>query len=115
MERRYLVLVCSGPTCGERRGSQELMARMRSALAARGLEDSVSLEAKGCFGHCHRGPNVLVCPVEDDDAPAGAGLPAGDVLYSRMRPEDVDRVVERHLHRGQVIWAFVGRPEWRDD
>ena len=57
---RLTVVVCRGPTCGDKRGSGALAARLAETVAARGLEDRVRVVDEVCLGHCLRGPNILV-------------------------------------------------------
>jgi len=105
---KLAVIVCRGPTCGDQRSSAELHAHLERSIAARHLEEQVSLEWETCFGHCLRGPNILVCPTAN-----GAGTPALDtpaaVLYSRMTVADLDRVVDKHLAGGIVVRPLLHR------
>lgn len=100
-------MVCRGPTCGERRGSGELAARLAETLRARGLEDRVRLVDEYCLGHCLRGPNILV-------QEEGSGEPFGGVLYNRMTAEELDRVIEKHLVGGMAIRILMNRPPIKD-
>jgi (2Fe-2S) ferredoxin len=92
---------------------------LQATIAARGLADRITLSQETCFGHCLRGPNVLVC---DTDELAGArGLayapgpvPTSAVLYNRMTPADLDRVIDRHLVGGMVVRPLLNRPPARD-
>ena len=47
----------------------------------------------GCRGFCEKGPNVTITP--------------GDILYTQVKPEDVDEIVERHLIRGEIVERLV--------
>jgi len=100
--RRLTVMVCRGPTCGERRNSAALHDRLAELVAARGVGDRVTLAWETCFGHCLRGPNILVYPSSELD---GALAPAA-VLYNRMTLADLDRVIDKHLLGGMVVRAF---------
>jgi (2Fe-2S) ferredoxin len=109
--RRLTVIVCRGPTCGEQRDSAVLLAHLQRTVAARGLDGQVTLLEETCFGHCLRGPNVLVC---DTDQVSGAAMQPGPeapsaVLYNRMTVEDLDRVVEKHLMGGMVVRPLLNR------
>jgi len=104
------VIVCRGPTCGDRRNSGALYARLQETIAARALEKRVALSWETCFGHCQRGPNILVCADGDGTAPG-----PGAVLYNRMTLTDLDRVIERHLMGGMVVRLLLNRPPVRDD
>ena len=106
--RRLTVLVCRGPTCGERRNSAALHDRLRELVEARGLGERVTLGWETCFGHCIRGPNVLVY---DTDEVRGwqvyAGLDASSaVLYNRVTPEELERMQRLRLGGGFDVRAF---------
>lgn len=105
--RRLTVVVCRGPTCGERRGSGELAAHLVETVRARGLEERVTVVDEYCLGHCSRGPNILV---QED----GTADPFGGVLYDRMTVADLDRVIEKHLVGGMVIRVLMNRPPIKD-
>jgi (2Fe-2S) ferredoxin len=103
------VVVCTGPVCGDRRGSGKLIEHLRVRVLARGLEGRVAVREEVCLGHCLRGPNILVA--EGDDALAGLEAASGRaVLYNHMTVEDVDRVVERHLVGGMAVRALTNLP-----
>jgi (2Fe-2S) ferredoxin len=104
---RLTVVVCRGPTCGERRGSGELAARLIETVRARGLEERVHVVDEYCLGHCLRGPNILV-------QEEGAAEPLGGVLYDRMTLDDLDRVIEKHLVGGMAIRVLMNRPPIKD-
>lgn len=97
------VVVCTGPVCGDRRGSGKLVEHLRVRVLARGLEDRVTVAEEVCLGHCLRGPNILV-----GDQVGGASGQA--VLYNHMTVEDVDRVIERHLVGGMAVRALTNLP-----
>ena len=106
--RRLTILVCRGPTCGERRNSAALHERLAALVAARGVGDRVTLDWETCFGHCLRGPNVLVYDTEEVrgwQAQAGLDAPSA-VLYSRVAPEELDRMLDKHLGGGLDLRAF---------
>jgi (2Fe-2S) ferredoxin len=97
--RRLTVMVCRGPTCGERRNSGELHARLTELVAARGLGDRVTLAWETCFGHCVRGPNVLVYDTDEVrgwQVYAGFEAPSA-VLYNRVTIDELERLLDKHL------------------
>jgi (2Fe-2S) ferredoxin len=101
------VIVCRGPTCGDQRSSADLYAHLERSIAARKLEGEVVLGWETCFGHCLRGPNILVCPTDGGETVA-LDAPAA-VLYSRMTVADLDRVVDKHLGGGMVVRPLLHR------
>ncbi|WP_219974772.1 (2Fe-2S) ferredoxin domain-containing protein [Rubrobacter xylanophilus] len=81
------IFVCATPgegRCGEK-GGAHLLGLFREEVSRRGLPPS-SIVRNGCARRHHEGPVVFVFP--------------DDVWYTRVRPEDVPRIVERHLVRG---------------
>lgn len=116
MTRRYKIVICRGPECGDRRGSAALHDAFRNALAASGVRDRVELGWQSCFGRCTQGPNVLVRQADGEHAGLGIGLAAvpslrgNAVLYNRVEPARVERVVVEHVVGGQVVREFVERP-----
>ena len=103
--RRLTVMVCRGPTCGERRNSAELFARLEALVAARGLAGQVTLGWETCFGHCIRGPNVLVYDTDEVrgwQVYAGFDAPSA-VLYNRVTVDELERMLDKHLAGGMRI------------
>jgi len=115
--RHLTVVVCRGPTCGDKRNSQALLEHLKASVERQGLGAQVTVDVETCFGQCLRGPNILVCDTDELRGPFGGapGLATPTaVLYNRMTPEDVDRVVERHLKGGMVVRPLLNRPPVRD-
>ena len=115
--RRFTVIVCRGATCGDGRNSAALTARLREMVAARALDEQMTVLEETCFGHCLRGPNVLAYDNEDANGSRiygpGAAAPSA-VLYNHMTVHDLDRVVERHLAGGMMIRPLLNRPPGKD-
>ncbi|HEX2951213.1 MAG TPA: NADH-quinone oxidoreductase subunit NuoF [Armatimonadota bacterium] len=88
------VLVCAGTGCVAN-GSLEVLAKFEELLG----KDQVAfvkepagpcqVDHTGCHGFCERGPLVKI-----------DGL---DILYTRVRPEDVAEIVDVTIKHGQVI------------
>jgi (2Fe-2S) ferredoxin len=115
--RRFTLIVCRGPTCGDGRNSAALTARLRETVAARALEEQVTVLEETCFGHCLRGPNVLVYDNDKTDGSRiygpGASAPAA-ILYNRVTVHDLERVVDRHLAGGMVVRPVLNRSSSKD-
>lgn len=67
-----------------------LVEGFRAELAARGLEDRVSVRRTSHVGGHKYAGNVLI-------------YPGGD-WYGYVAPADIPRVVERHIAAGQIVW-----------
>ncbi|HEV3477508.1 MAG TPA: (2Fe-2S) ferredoxin domain-containing protein [Rubrobacteraceae bacterium] len=84
MIRYRQIFVCTTPgegRCGAK-GGGELLEAFRAEVERRGLSPSAVLR-NACTRRHHEGPVVFVYP--------------DDVWYTRVRPEDVPDIVERHL------------------
>jgi (2Fe-2S) ferredoxin len=115
--RRFKIVICRGPECGDRRGSSALHEVFRSALEAHGARDHAELTWQSCFGRCTQGPNVLVREiVAEGPGTLGTGFatlpgPRGaTALYNRIDSTRVERVIEQHVLGGQIVRDFVERP-----
>ncbi len=82
------ILCCGGTGC-HASNSQELMANLREAIKAAGLEDDVRVIQTGCFGFCAQGPIVKVMP--------------DNVFYVQVTPEDAKEIVEKHIVGHEVV------------
>ena len=121
--RRFRILVCRGPECGEQRGSSVIHAAFVAELAAQQVGDRAELAVQSCFGRCTQGPNALVRelpagPVAKPrfalaDLPPrhGGGPRLATALYSRLDPAKVKAIVTQHVVGGRVLTAFVEAPE----
>lgn len=81
---RQIFFVCATPgegRCGAK-GGGELLAVFRDEVERRGIPSSAVLR-NACTRRHEDGPVVFVYP--------------DDVWYTRVRPEDVSEIVERHL------------------
>ncbi|HUQ07654.1 MAG TPA: (2Fe-2S) ferredoxin domain-containing protein [Kofleriaceae bacterium] len=122
-ERRFRVIVCRGPECGDRRNSRAVHEAFAGQIAAHRLAGRCELDWQSCFGRCSQGPNVLVRELPQVDAPRprfaladlppsrGGGPRLATALYNRIDPVKVVEVVARHVIQGAVVGRFIERPE----
>ena len=82
------ILCCGGTGC-HASNSQDLMANLREAIKAAGLENDVRVIQTGCFGFCAQGPIVKVMP--------------DNVFYVQVTPEDAKEIVEKHIVGHEVV------------
>jgi (2Fe-2S) ferredoxin len=115
--RRFKILICRGPECGDRHGSAALHGVFVDALVVHEASERVELVWQSCFGRCTQGPNVLVREVTEALAPAlGSGFatvpgPRGaTALYNRVDAQRVAHVVAEHVVGGQIVRAYIERP-----
>lgn len=82
------VLICRGTGCTSSK-SDEIEEKFDRLVEKEGLEDKVSIIRTGCFGLCEAGPVVIVNP--------------GEIFYSHIELEDVDRIFEEHLVGDKIV------------
>lgn len=85
---RSHVLVCGGTGCTSS-GCQKIIDKLEEQLEEKQLASEIKVVKTGCFGLCEAGPIVIVYP-------EGA-------FYSRVKPEDVERIAEEHLLKGRIV------------
>lgn len=85
---RAHVLVCGGTGC-KSAGSKEVQLEFAKQLEQKGLSDEVMIVETGCHGFCEHGPLVIIYPE--------------GTFYCRVKPEDVEEIVESHLFKGRIV------------
>jgi (2Fe-2S) ferredoxin len=112
--RKYQILVCKGPECGDKRNSaavREAFVRELPTCATHGNE--AVIEQYSCFGRCQRGVNVLVREMRPgENTRLYLMMPTmspGAWLYHMVKPEDVRRIVEEHVGNGRPLVALAQR------
>ncbi|OIQ93944.1 ferredoxin, 2Fe-2S [mine drainage metagenome] len=93
--RRHL-LVCTGTRCTRDGQSQLLFDSLGDKFKAAGLHEGamrVKRSRVSCFAACKGGPILCVQP--------------DGVWYYNVTPENMDRIVDRHLVNGQVVEDLV--------
>jgi len=116
LERRFRIVICRGPECGDRRGSAALHEVFRSALETHGVRERCELVWQSCFGRCTQGPNVLVREILTQEPALGTGFatlpgPRGaTALYKRTDPARAERIVVQHVVRGQIVRELIEPP-----
>ena len=73
------VQVCIGSSC-HKRGSYEILTRLKELGAENGLEDKVTVGSAFCLNHCGEGVSVAV----DDDIVTGIGQGNVDQLFEQI-------------------------------
>jgi (2Fe-2S) ferredoxin len=76
------ILVCQKSDCCKRGGKQVYEA-LEKALDDRGLGDRIQIQKTGCLKECKAGPNVVILP--------------NKTRHSRIRPQDVPSLLDRHF------------------
>ena len=124
-ERRFRIIVCRGPECGDRRNSRTVYDAFAAQIEARGLSRTCELTWQSCFGRCSQGPNALVrelpaatavqvtprFALADLPPSRGGGPRLVTALYNRLDPVKAIEVVATHVGQGAVVTRFIERVE----
>ncbi len=71
------------------RGASPLVDAMSKAIGERNLWGRIKFNITSCMGACEHGPVMLIYP--------------DSVMYGKVQPEDVNRIIEEHLLGGKPI------------
>ena len=89
---RAHVLICGGTGCTSS-GSHELISLFEQKLKEKHLDKEIKVVRTGCFGLCAAGPVVIVYP--------------DGTFYSRVKPENVEEIIEEHLIKGRQVQHLI--------
>ena len=92
---RTHILVCAGTACVSA-GAFEVIKALRKELQRHGLQEEMIVVPTGCNGFCENGPLVLFQPE--------------DILYRRVRVEDIPLLVEEHCLKGRPVPSLMYVP-----
>lgn len=85
------LLFCSGSGCVSS-NCVDVRDALIEELEKAGLTDKVKLSLTGCIGICEVGPRLTVMP--------------DGTFYCRLKPEDMKKIVRKHLLENQVVEEF---------
>lgn len=97
---RNHVLVCGGGGC-QSSGCKDIQQKLINNIKAKGLENEIKVVATGCMGPCSLGPMMIIYPE--------------GVLYCKLKPENVDIIVEKHLYEGTYVERFFYRDPYTQE
>ena len=97
---RSHVLVCGGTGCTSSH-SNEIIEKLESEIAAKGLQDEIKVIKTGCFGLCALGPIMIVYPE--------------GCFYSEVQVDDIPEIVEEHLLKGRMVTRLLYEETVQDD
>ena len=87
-EKRYRVYVCGNLHC-RANGGERVLRALEQAVWLQRLDGEVEVRVSGCQSRCDHGPNLTVWP--------------GPFRYTRLTPQDAQRIVEQHLRDGVAV------------
>jgi (2Fe-2S) ferredoxin len=82
------------------RGSPALLERMKELVGEHKLKGKVRVTMSGCLDYCAKGCTVAIF---------SAGAPAPETWYTRLTPDDADRLFETHILGGKRLDDKVER------
>lgn len=91
-------ITISSGTCGQARGSLEVIEEFQRQLKKHNLKDKdkdkVTLKVTGCHGFCEVEPDVIIRfePVSQKS-----------IFYQRLRPDDVEEIISETVLKGRPI------------
>lgn len=90
MIKKRQVFICEshrarvhGGGCCSDKGAGTLAQTLEKLIEAENLQDHISVKRSDCLRNCRQGISVRVMP--------------DNVLYSRVKPEDLPRLIEQHF------------------
>jgi NADH-quinone oxidoreductase subunit F len=83
---------CRGMGCTAA-GGDKVTEIFEDLIKKKGLDSKINIVRTGCLGPCEMGPTVIVNP--------------GDILYVRVKPEDVQEIFDKHIMKGEVVERLV--------
>ena len=89
---KYTVLVCGGTGCTSSH-SPEIVEKLKSEIAASGIEKDVQVIMTGCFGLCALGPIMIVYPE--------------GCFYSMVDIKNIPQIVTEHLVGGKPVASLL--------
>jgi len=92
---RTHILVCAGTGCVSA-GAFEIIEALNTELKRHGLQGEILVVPTGCNGFCENGPLAVFQPE--------------DILYRRLRVEDVPLLVEEHCLKGRPVPSLMYVP-----
>lgn len=85
--------VCCGAGCISS-GSTEVVASLKSALKAKGLDEKVEVFPTGCMGACNQGPLVKVGNFEES-------------IYQKVDAQNALNIIEEHVIKDKVLMSML--------
>jgi len=82
------IVIPSG-TCGQARGSCEVIESFQKLVEEYSLQDKIALRITGCGGFCQSEPNLVIYPEE--------------IYYQKLSPEDAEDVIFETVLGGRII------------
>ena len=83
------VLTVSAGTCGQARGSLNVIESLKKVIKDENMEDKVKIKVTGCHGFCEAEPNIILHPQ--------------GIFYQHVKPEDAEEIITDTILNGKII------------
>ena len=112
--KKYKIMVCRGPECGDKRHSADVHAAFERELKSCPLGgNEATLDRYSCFGKCTRGVNVLVREIVAGESPIMVSMMPNSgktaFLYHLVSPTEARKIIEEHVAGGRPLVEFIKR------
>jgi NADH-quinone oxidoreductase subunit F len=94
-DEKQSVLIVSAGTCGQARGSLNVIEALKKAIQEKNLSDSVAVKITGCHGFCEAEPNIIIQP--------------SNLFYQNVQPKDAYDIIEETIIKGKRIDRLLYR------
>ena len=82
-------IIISSGTCGQARGSKEVVDKLQKVIRKYKLEKKVNIRVTGCHGFCQVEPIVIINPK--------------NIFYQQVEPDDIDEIVNETIINDKII------------
>jgi len=83
------VLTVSAGTCGQARGSMQVIESLEKVIQEKNLQDKVKVKVTGCHGFCEAEPNIIIHP--------------GNTFYQHVEPGDAEDIIEKTILKDEIL------------
>jgi len=82
-------IVISSGTCGQARGSTEVVESFQRAIKKHDLQNKIATRVSGCGGFCETEPNAVIYPE--------------GVFYQKLSPDDAEEIISETVLNGRIV------------
>ena len=100
------VLIVSAGTCGQARGSMDVIASLNKIIEEENLGGKVKVKVTGCHGFCEAEPNIIIQPQ--------------DLFYQHVKTGDAQEIIQATVLNDKIIEKLIykepitGRPAYKE-
>ena len=88
-----ITLTVSAGTCGQARGSLDVISALEQVIQDRELGDKVKVKVTGCHGFCEAEPNIIIQPQ--------------DLFYQHVKASDAETIIDETVLKNEVVEGLL--------